>query len=89
MSSESGNVHWVVPRSSNTLFTGREDILDHLEKTVRNAVQPGLQADQCPGQCRIVIVGLGGAGKSEISLQLAERVRSLYVTSLVLCPNAN
>ncbi|KIW70533.1 hypothetical protein, variant [Phialophora macrospora] len=67
-----GNVHWRVPRSSNTLFTGRKDILDDLERTVRAAIQ------QAPGrdQLRVVISGLGGQGKSELSLQLAHRVRS-------------
>jgi hypothetical protein len=69
----SANVHWVVPRSSDTLFTGRKDILNDLERCVRAAVQKG----PSPDQCRIVISGLGGQGKSEISLQLAQRVRSL------------
>jgi hypothetical protein len=71
---DGGNVHWRVPRSSNTLFTGRKDILDDLERSVRAAIQ------QRPGghdQLRVVISGLGGQGKSEISLQLAQRVRSL------------
>ncbi|OCT52689.1 hypothetical protein CLCR_09605 [Cladophialophora carrionii] len=69
----SGNVHWVVPRSPNTLFTGRRDMLDMLERTVRAAVQHGWDSNQC----RVVIAGLGGQGKSEISLQLAQRVRPL------------
>ncbi|KAJ9612530.1 hypothetical protein H2200_004127 [Cladophialophora chaetospira] len=72
-SRENGNIHWMVPRSSNALFTGREDILDSLEKTVRAAAQDCWRTDPC---C-IVISGLGGQGKSEISLQLAQRVRSL------------
>lgn len=71
--SESGNMHWVVPRSPNTLFTGRKDILDDLERRVRAAVQDG----SCSHQCRVAITGLGGLGKSETSLQLAQRVRSL------------
>ena len=76
MNLEHGNTQWIVPRSSNTLFTGREDVLHYLEKTVYDAVQPALFADQRREQCRIVITGLGGQGKSEISLQLAHRVRS-------------
>jgi Cdc6-like AAA superfamily ATPase len=70
---ERSNIHWVVPRSPNTLFTGRKDILDDLERRVRAAVQDGSPSNQC----RVVITGLGGQGKSEISLQLAQRVRSL------------
>ncbi|EXJ60464.1 hypothetical protein A1O7_04617 [Cladophialophora yegresii CBS 114405] len=72
--SPSGNVHWAVPRSPNTLFTGRKDILDKLERIVRSTVR------HAPGsnQCRVVIAGLGGQGKSEISLQLAQRVRPLF-----------
>ncbi|OQV11358.1 NB-ARC domain-containing protein, partial [Cladophialophora immunda] len=70
---ERSNMHWVVPRSPNTLFTGRKDILDDLERRVRAAVQDGSRSNQC----RVVIAGLGGQGKSEISLQLAQRVRWL------------
>lgn len=66
-------MHWVVPRLSNTLFTGRMEILDDLEQRVRAAVQDGSRSNQC----RVAITGLGGQGKSEISLQLAQRVRSL------------
>ena len=65
-----------MPRRSNTLFTGRKDVLHYLEKTIYDAVQPGVFADQRREQCRIVITGQGGQGKSEISLQLAHRVRS-------------
>src|SRR5437762_581678 len=72
-SSECGNVHWAVARSSNALFTGREDILDGLETTIRASVQPSSPIIQC----RMVISGIGGQGKSEICLQLAQRVRSL------------
>jgi hypothetical protein len=69
-------MHWTVPRSSTTLFTGRKDILDNLERHIRAAVQDGLRTDPC----RVVISGLGGQGKSEICLQLAQRVRPLYVS---------
>ena len=77
-SPDSRNVHWMVPRVPNDFFTGREEILEPLEKTIRT------RAQRAPGvdQCRVVIWGLGGQGKSEISLQLAQRVRSLQVSSL-------
>ena len=67
LSSERGNVHWTVSRSPNALFTGREDTLDGLEATVRTSVQLSRPIIQC----RIVIWGIGGQGKSEICLQLA------------------
>jgi hypothetical protein len=62
----------VVPYSSNPLFTGRVDILDRLEKSIRAAAEERLR----PEPCRIVISGLGGQGKSELGLQLVQRVRS-------------
>ncbi|KAL8706420.1 MAG: hypothetical protein Q9225_007959, partial [Loekoesia sp. 1 TL-2023] len=70
-SSQTGNIHWTVNRPTNTLFTGRDDILDELEATIRNAVKNTSR----PEQCSIVISGMGGQGKSEICLQLAHRVR--------------
>jgi hypothetical protein len=70
---ERGNAHWAVTRSSNTLFTGREDTLDGLEATVRASVQ----LSRPTIQYRMVISGIGGQGKSEICLQLAQRVRPM------------
>ncbi|OQV11207.1 hypothetical protein CLAIMM_15076 [Cladophialophora immunda] len=72
-SSERENGHWAVTRSPNPLFTGREDILGRLEATIRASVRVSPPTTQC----RIVISGIGGQGKSEICLQLAQRVRSL------------
>jgi Mrp family chromosome partitioning ATPase len=61
----------MVTRSTNTLFTGRYDILHELENIARDAIKdPSRQK-----QCRIVISGIGGQGKSEICLQLAHRIR--------------
>ncbi|EXJ80944.1 hypothetical protein A1O3_07232 [Capronia epimyces CBS 606.96] len=67
-------VHWIVARSPNTLFTGREDILRELETTVLGAVADPLRQDRCS----IVVFGMGGQGKSEICLQLAHRVRKSF-----------
>jgi len=70
---DSGNVHWRITQISNPLFTGRDDVLDLIERTLRAAV-----GDTTPKQqCRIVISGMGGLGKSEICLQIANRVRQL------------
>ena len=63
----------MVSRKGNPSFTGREDILTQLETTVRDVV-----CNPSPSsQCCIVISGMGGQGKSEICLQLANRVREL------------
>jgi hypothetical protein len=68
-----GTVHWTMARSTNTLFTGREVMLDELEDIARDAVKRPSPRDQC----RVVITGMGGQGKSEICLQLAHHVRQL------------
>ncbi|KAL9027291.1 MAG: hypothetical protein Q9196_004165, partial [Gyalolechia fulgens] len=72
--STSQNCHWTVYRSRNPLFTGRDDIVHELETTIRNAVKDPSYTDQC----RIVISGMGGQGKSEICLQLAYRIREIF-----------
>ena len=67
------HIHWTVTRPCNTLFTGREDILQELGGIVRDAVIN----DTVQRRCQIVITGMGGQGKSEICLQLAYRLRQL------------
>ncbi|OQU96555.1 Tetratricopeptide repeat-containing protein isoform 1 [Cladophialophora immunda] len=67
-------VHWTVTRSPNTLFVGRNDLLDELGTIVREAVKNPVPQTQC----RIVISGIGGQGKSELCLQLAHRARTLF-----------
>jgi Heterokaryon incompatibility protein (HET) len=68
-----GHAHWMVTRPTNALFTGREDLLQELDGIVRDAVKG--PPDQT--QCRIVISGMGGQGKSEICLQLAYRLQHM------------
>jgi hypothetical protein len=68
-----GNVHWTVTRSTNNLFVGRDAILTTTEKSIRHS----LQDVNTTRQQRFVITGMGGQGKSEICLQLADRVRQL------------
>lgn len=72
-SAASINVYWTVTRSPNTLFTGRDDILQHLD----NIITDCLKESWVQKQCRIVITGMGGQGKSEICLQLAHRLRQM------------
>ena len=67
------HAHWMVTRPTNALFTGREDLLQELDGIIRDAVKgPPHQT-----QCRIVISGMGGQGKSEICLQLAYRFQHM------------
>ena len=63
----SQNVNWKVPRRPNTLFTGGTEVL----RLIKNAIQDGPQQDGV-----FVITGLGGLGKSEVCLKIANEMRS-------------
>ena len=65
------HTYWTVTRPPNPLFTGRADILQELDSVVRDTVYSYTRQSQC----RIVITGIGGQGKSESCLQLAHRLR--------------
>jgi len=65
-----GNQHWMVPRSVNNLFTGRAELLKQIQKALY--IDHASPAD---GQKRFVITGMGGQGKSEISLKVANLMR--------------
>ncbi|KAM3064647.1 hypothetical protein ACMFMF_011870 [Clarireedia jacksonii] len=68
-----GNVHWVVPRTVNPLFTGRGELLRRIQKAIHNNyISPS------DIQKRFVITGLGGQGKSEICLQVASQMREEF-----------
>lgn len=61
----------MVPRPVNTLFTGRESILDRIQGTLnRSLIEKDLSV-----QCRVVITGIGGQGKSEVCLRLVNDMR--------------
>ena len=68
----------MVTRHANPLFTGRKDLLQELDGIVRDATKD--PADR--PQCRIVLSGMGGQGKSEICLQLAHSLRHMQVALL-------
>lgn len=72
-----GNTHWVVPRSANTLFTGRSEEIERIAKAIT------APADF---QRRFILTGMGGLGKSEICLKVASRVRDQYVLSSIISP---
>jgi tetratricopeptide (TPR) repeat protein len=71
-----GNVHWIVPRPLNNLFTGRYDVLLRMEKA--------LYGDHIDKQKKFAITGMGGQGKSEICLKFASQAREKYI--LIMCP---
>ena len=58
----------MVPKSPNSLFTGRQNILEMLNRSLGSESDP-LQMDE--SQKRFVIVGDGGVGKSEVCLKFA------------------
>ena len=66
-----GNKHWLVPRGVNKLFTGRSEIIDR----IKGAIQDDDGAKHADKQKVFVITGLGGMGKSEICLQVANILR--------------
>ena len=71
------NVHWCVPRSVNTFFTGRVEILERIKNAITSTADVSMQR-------RFVITGIGGQGKSEVCLRIADQVRETCV-SLHLC----
>ncbi|KAH6717032.1 hypothetical protein BKA61DRAFT_316777 [Leptodontidium sp. MPI-SDFR-AT-0119] len=68
-----GNVHWMVPRAINSLFTGRSNILFRIQKALQSQSISVVQK-----QRRFVITGLGGQGKSEICLQIASLMKQQF-----------
>jgi hypothetical protein len=69
-----GNVHWMVPRAINSLFTGRSDLLSRIQRALQSE-----SASAAQRQRRFVITVLGGQGKSEICLQVASLMKQKYV----------
>jgi tetratricopeptide (TPR) repeat protein len=63
-----------VTRSVNHLFTGREGILSKIEEILQRSFE---ETDVC-FQRRFVITGMGGQGKSEICLKIANTMRQRY-----------
>ncbi|PNS21671.1 hypothetical protein CAC42_1525 [Sphaceloma murrayae] len=69
----STNVHWMVDRPVNTLFTGRNGLLERIMHTFREE----LDKTQPETPCRVVIHGMGGQGKSELCLRAVNNLRPL------------
>lgn len=75
----SGNVHWMIPRTVNSLFTGRAELLDRIRDAVNGNVNYNARE-----QKRFIISGLGGQGKSEVCLMVANLMREECVAIMTL-----
>lgn len=67
------NQHWIINRPTNPYFTGRTEVITEITNSIRRA----LEDDSRLEQHRVVITGMGGQGKSEVCLHVANQVRSL------------
>lgn len=68
------NVHWLVPGKVNSLFTGRSKLINRMQNAF--SVRENQTTTE---QQRVVITGMGGQGKSEICLKVANLMREQYV----------
>ncbi|ERF72190.1 hypothetical protein EPUS_02077 [Endocarpon pusillum Z07020] len=68
------NRHWLVPRPVNPFFTGQKTLL----KMLRETICDNLHQEVHHKQRRFVIIGIGGAGKSEVCLKFAEANRDRF-----------
>lgn len=71
----------MVPRAINDLFTGRVELLARMQQALRHEI-----TSRTSKQRRFVITGLGGQGKSEVCLQVANLVREEYVLLYLSLP---
>ncbi|KFY48789.1 hypothetical protein V495_01031 [Pseudogymnoascus sp. VKM F-4514 (FW-929)] len=67
-----GNVHWIVPRPVNNLFTGRTELLRRIKEALSIS---NMSTDE---RKIFVITGLGGQGKSEICLKVAAMMQEEF-----------
>ncbi|KAI1482378.1 TPR-like protein [Daldinia eschscholtzii] len=67
---EPRNKHWTVPRSASPIFTGRRDIIQKIKSALTSS-RPNTQK-------RFVITGIGGMGKSEVCLRVADELRERF-----------
>ncbi len=69
--SPASSATWNVPYRRNPLFTGREDVLEHLHTLLHTSKAVALTQVQA-------ISGLGGMGKTQTALEYAYRYRDEY-----------
>jgi hypothetical protein len=65
------NKHYFVKRNPNPLFTGRQDLLEDIEK----ALEPARTKTARPYRPVFVLSGMGGEGKSESAVQTVHKCR--------------
>jgi tetratricopeptide (TPR) repeat protein len=63
----------MVPRTVNSLLTGRGEVVERMRSALRD------YGPDATRQQRVVITGIGGIGKSEVCLKVADLVREEYV----------
>ncbi|KAK9421292.1 hypothetical protein SUNI508_05830 [Seiridium unicorne] len=66
---KSVNIHWQIPRQSNSLYTGRREQLQAITRAF---------ATSAMGHKRFVIQGMPGSGKSDLALRYAEENAIYY-----------
>ena len=71
-----GNAHWIVPRPLNRLFTGRSELVGRIESALR------MNGEGAAERKQLVITGIGGIGKSEVCLKVADLMREECVAAL-------
>jgi Cdc6-like AAA superfamily ATPase len=62
------NKHYQIPHNISSMFTGREDICKQLNES---CLAPRVQ-DILRIQRRFILYGLGGSGKTQVSLKFAQ-----------------
>ncbi|KFY40867.1 hypothetical protein V495_05209 [Pseudogymnoascus sp. VKM F-4514 (FW-929)] len=67
------NVHFDIPHAVNSLFTGRDEYLQDLRKSLDDTMTANTST-----QKRFVVYGLGGSGKTEFCCKFAQDNRQLF-----------
>jgi hypothetical protein len=73
---DAGNQYWLVPRRSNTLFTGQRELRAKLKDQLLPSAVRFHEQDKSKV---FVLHGIGGVGKSEICIKFAEEHRDWWV----------
>ncbi|KEY73924.1 hypothetical protein S7711_07766 [Stachybotrys chartarum IBT 7711] len=68
---ENHTSHFLVPFGRNKGFVGRDELL----KQLLDSVPPSACTEDCQ---RIVVEGLGGIGKTQLTIEVAHRVRDIH-----------
>lgn len=81
-------IRWTVPRQSSQLFTGRSEVLKKINNVLRKRrggikrliprrLNPWIDM-RGSERAIIVVYGMGGIGKSELCLKVAQKMRNEY-----------